>query len=249
MGKPPTELVLVPETACALGLTLTDTHAVAVVIDAVGAVLEKTDTAFEGDLSATLKSVLSGLTTSTIKLVGVGVTRAGEALEKEELEALEREIGLGVTSASRAGAGARRERYFGAAQTLDTFMYLNVDDDLSSAALLGRRLLAPENQLSGLAEVLGGQLATGSSAWDANLPILKTTLLAAEQLLTPEALIVGGNASETQLTELTSALQDQGTSTTPILKGFNGPEEHALAAATLPLYSVFDVASPPNPQS
>lgn len=39
MGKPPTELVLVPETACALGLTLTDTHAVAVVIDAVGAVL------------------------------------------------------------------------------------------------------------------------------------------------------------------------------------------------------------------
>lgn len=248
MGKPPTELILVPEAACAVGLALCKTHTEMAIIDAAGTVLERADIATEESLGVSLQKVLSRLKTPETRLIGVGVTRLGDIFGTSEREALEQELGLPVTSASCAGAGALRERYFGPAQTLDAFLYLNVGEELSSAALLGRRLLAPAHQLSGLAEVLGMTLETGSTAWTSNLAGLSTLLLAAEQLLEPEVLIVGGNVDEVQIQELTNALQERRSSTapiTPIVKGVCGPEEYALAAATLPLYTTF-TAPPPD---
>lgn len=246
MGKPPTELVLVPEAACALGLALDDAHAEGVVIDAAGSVLERVAVASEATLETSLQKLMSELKTPLTKLVGVGVTHLGGALEEAERGALEQNLGLAVTTASRAGAGALRERYFGVAQTLDAFLYLNAGHDLSTAALLGNRLLAPTHQLSKFADVVGLPLETSSSAWSSNLSNLSTLLLAAEQLLAPEALIVGGDVQEAQLDELTNALQARKHSTAPTmpaLKGFCGSEEYALAAATLPLYTMFNVAS------
>lgn len=242
MGKPPTELILVPEAACAVGVALDKTRTEVVVIDAAGTVLEKADIATEEGLSASLQKLLAQLNIPNTKLIGVGVTRLGGGFEASEREALEQELGLPVTSASCAGAGALRERYFGPAQTLDAFLYLDVGEELSSAALLGRRLLAPAHQLSGLADVLGVTLEAGNSAWTSNLPGLSTLLLAAEQLLEPEVLIVGGNVDEAQVEELTNALQERRSPAapkTPIVKGVCGSEEYALAAATLPLYTTF----------
>lgn len=125
-------------------------------------------------------------------------------------------------------------------------------EGVSSAALLGHRLLAPEGQLEGLAEVLGAGLEASNAAWASNLHSLCTALLSAEQLLAPEALIVGGDVSDAQLGELSAALQERrrdDSHVTPLLKGFAGSDERALAAATLPLYRHFAVTTQARPQA
>ncbi len=251
MGKPPTELVLVPETACALGVALGEARAQGVVIDAVGTILEQAELENpESNDLETVQTLVEKLGKPAGNLIGIGVTRAGRGLEEQEHESLEGTLGLEVTTASQAGAGAQRERYFGAAQTLDTFLYLNVGGGLSSAAMLGRRLLASPDQLGSLAAILGGQLGHGDEAWSTTLPLLSTTILASEQLLAPEALVIGGDVNDALLDDLRHAMEAQLNETLPArqpvpqIKGFSGPQEPALAAATLPLYRAFDVAAP-----
>ncbi len=247
MGKPPIDLVLAAEHAHSIGLAYNGEELEGVLIDAAGVVHNRTKvpTASEA-LIEVARTAVQNLEAGNARLVGLGITREDTLLEASDRQALEQTLGLPVISNTRAGAGALLERYFGSAQAFDSFIYLDVAKQLNSSLLIGDRLVAQTDQLSGLAQVLGSKLDASAEGWKQQLPTLTKALLAAEILVEPEALIVGADIADTELDELTTSLKNnlpEGRSSVAVLRGFDNPDKLALAAATLPLHKLFSVTN------
>lgn len=247
MGKPPIDLVLAAEHAHSIGLACNGEELEGVLIDAVGVVQKRTKvSATSKPLAEAARAAVQNLQVDNARLVGLGITYETTPLGASELEALEQTLGLPVAANTRAGAGALLERYFGAAQAFNSFIYLDATRQLSSALLIGDRLFAQPFQLSSLVHVLESKLDLSSGDWNQQLPALTKALLAAEILIEPEALIVGADIADTKLDELTTSLRNnlpEGRNLSVVLRGFDDPDKLALAAATLPLHKLFSITS------
>ena len=222
MGKPPTELSVVEDHAYSVGVHLEAGKAQVVLIDALGQTVASES--FPADLlPQQLNGMLELAQMGSDKLLGIGVSSTGGQLAGETLLPSENVVAKPMITAS-----VRAERYFGHAQNVECFLYLDALR-LELGGMVGSTVLARTGTLGALLGV-----ADGSALQDKNL--IPAALRGAAALLQAETVFVSGLSDE-ELGHLQKNLD--GLKVTRASECSSTP---ALASATLPLYTAYSLA-------
>jgi hypothetical protein len=233
MGKPPIELEVIPEHAFGVGLYEHSGRLEGVLLNAMGSVQGRVELSFKDDLLTTTATMLEKLDARSPLVSGVGLIRDGQPGTSAEVEVLEKTIGMPVVMATSAGAAALYEHYFGVAQGVANFFYLDFGENIRSALLLGDRLLAPEDQLRDVLHILyPGHMGQIS------LPKLSRVVAAVIKLVGPEAIVLGGDFLQERFAKMQQEIARVGSSG-EILRAVGGADRFLLAAASLPLHKAY----------
>lgn len=226
IGKPPTELSINPAHSYSLGVYKNGSQAQAVLIDVLGVPLQHGTFSFN-PLAEHLKVMLEQAGVKPDKLLGVGLTQAGEAMSEQDLRLLAEALRVPVISEPAIAASLRAERYFGQAQHIERFVYYDALH-LELGAMVGKTVLARSGTLSTLLGV-----ADKAVLQDRNL--IPAALVAATAVLLAEVLVISGLDDE-DFTKIQASMTD-----VKVLPASPTASREAQAAATLPIYQAYSV--------
>lgn len=284
MGPPTIPLSLNPEGAYSVGISLGHRHTDVVMIDFVGQAKFYTslplptddDATNHSKLVATVRSALAALPTKQGgRLAGIGIAMPEDAEELalgptgmgEKFEAIGKEIedalGIEVYVQNDITAAAAGESMFGAAKSLDDYLFFYIGARLHHRLVLNHQIFQSRAQASqpiGLVELesrLRAARLPTDFLWDRGtdwpdmgdektqwlndcVEVLKTSLDAASQFLPVSTVIVSSYAPELVCNEIVAALTAANTDI-EAKAGALQPSPKALGAASLPFSSKFTV--------
>ena len=226
MGKPPIELSVSPNHAFSLGVHQNGSQAQAVLLDLLGNPLKQSSFS-PSPLPEQLKVLLEQAGVTRDKLLGVGLTKAGEAMSEQDVTLLADALGVPVISEPAIAASVQAERYFGQTQHSERFVYYDALH-LELGAIVGKTVLARSGTLSTL-------LGVADKAVLQERNLIPAALTAASAVLQAEALVVSGLDDE-DFSKIQASMTD-----TKVLKASATASREAQAAATLPIYQAYSV--------
>lgn len=284
MGPPTVPLSLNPAGAYSVGISFGHKHTEVVMIDFVGQprfqttvpLPERDESSNQTQLVTTVQQALDALPDRQEgRLAGIGIAMPEDADElaltpsgtRERFEALSREIeealGIEVYVQNDITAAAAGESMFGAAKTIDDYLYFYIGARLHHRLILHHEIFqgrTPASKPAGLLELertLASSENEAAALWDhtANWPDLgepgeiwlracvaelETSLMAATQFLPVSTVVVASIAPKSVCTEIASQVEARcpGISAIPSELTLS---PKALGAASLPFSSKFTV--------